>query len=255
MRILISIDDTDQIKTEDMIEVISTGKLARKLAETIRKKGWGICEPVTRHQLLVHPDVPYTSHNSAMCFVAEAEENRLSDIICFATDYLAKESAPGSDPGLCVAVIERLTRPGWLISFGYQAKNEVLNKDYAYEIAQELGVHLSEHGGTGDGIIGALAGAGLRLGGNDGRFQGKIKLKAEGEIVTVDEICSHSVIEIVKCIDDGQVLNKYEKVVLGDMVKAVMMDAKPVLLVNPIQNNAMLGANWQTCSKKQLKCY
>lgn len=238
-----------------MVEVISTGKLAGKIAEAIQEKGLGTCEPITRHQLLVHPDIPYTSHNSSMCFVVDAEENRLPDIISFAGHLLEKESAPGSDPGLCVAVIERLTKPGWLISFGYQAKNEVLNKDYAYGIAEELGVHLSEHGGTGDGIIGALAGAGLRLGGNDGRFQGKIKLKTQGEIVTVEDILSDTSIEIVKCIDDGLVLDDHEKVRLGDMVKAVMLDGKAVLLVTPVQNSDMFGANWQTCSKQQLKGY
>ncbi|MGE5422103.1 MAG: hypothetical protein ACM3QW_02475 [Ignavibacteriales bacterium] len=255
MRILISIDDTDQLKTDDKQEVISTGKLAGKIAETIQEKGWGTCEPVTRHQLLVHPDVPYTSHNSSMCFIAETETDVVPTIIDFISEFLEKESAPGSDPGLCVAVIDRMTKPGWFISFGYQAKNEVLNKDYAYGVAEELGVHLSEHGGTGDGVIGALAGAGLRLGGNDGRLRGKLKIKAEGEIVSVEEIRSQTYVEVVKSIDDGRVLEDKQKVLLGDAVKAVMLDAKPVLLVTPLQNGDILGASWQTCSKQQLKGY
>lgn len=50
-----------------------------------------------------------------------------------------------------------------LVDFGRRAKNEVLTKDLAYDLAVKLGVPLSEHGGTGDGVIGAVAGSGLRL--------------------------------------------------------------------------------------------
>ncbi|WP_054693039.1 hypothetical protein [Syntrophomonas palmitatica] len=254
MRILVSIDDTDQIKTEDLVEVISTGKLAGKLAAALEEKGWGKCEPVTRHQLLVHPDVPYTSHNSSMCFAADINPDNLDDIINYGGEFLKKEQAPGADPGLCVAVIDRLTKPGWLISFGYSAKNEVLTKDDAYGLAAELGIYLSEHGGTGDGVIGALAGAGLRLGGNDGRFRGKFNIKAENDIVTAKEIKAQTFIDIVRSIDDGKILDDEEHVLLGDTVKPVLLYGKAVLLVYPLEKSPG-NVKWQTCSKPQLKGY
>lgn len=254
MRILVSIDDTDQLKTDDFVEVISTGKLAGKLADALEDKGWGKCKPVTRHQLLVHPDVPYTSHNSSMCFEAEISDDKLDDFINYGGDFLKREHAPGADPGLCVVVLDRLTKPGWLISFGYLAKNEVLNKDDAYSLAAELGIHLSEHGGTGDGVIGALAGAGLRLSGNDGRFRGKFKIKADNDIITVKEIRNRTFTDIVRNIEDGRILDDNERVMLGDTVKPVLLDNKAVLLVFPFENTA-LDTRWQTCSKLQIKGY
>ncbi|MCM0080445.1 hypothetical protein L4X63_02470 [Geomonas sp. Red32] len=161
MRILVSIGDTDNLDSR------GTGELATLIAAELESRGWGRAGFVTRHQLLVHPDIPYTSHNSAMCFEAEIAENALDAVIAYASDFLARESAEGSDPGLCVAAIEAVASPEQLIVFGERAKDSVLDKDTAYTLAEMLGVHLSEHGGSGQGVIGALAGAGLRLGGND----------------------------------------------------------------------------------------
>lgn len=247
MRVLVCIDDTDNLETKR-----GTGELASEIAGELEKRGWGKAQPVTRHQLLVHPDIPYTSHNSCMCFDAEIKEEYLNNLIGFCEEYLVNESAPGSDPGLCVVVPDRLSQPGWLISFGFMAKREVLTKEDAYSLAEELNVHLSEHGGTGQGVIGALAGTGLRLSGNDGRFRGKIKIKEPYEIATVDEICSQSYVEIVKSLDEGIVLAGDERVRLGEVVKAALMDGKSVLLVNSQPEDEV---KWQTCSKNQIKNY
>jgi hypothetical protein len=61
MTLLIAIDDTDNA------ESIGTGRLSRMLAEELTKQGMIRQTSVTRHQLLVHPDIPYTSHNSSAC--------------------------------------------------------------------------------------------------------------------------------------------------------------------------------------------
>ncbi|MGI6487828.1 MAG: hypothetical protein GX964_09505 [Syntrophomonadaceae bacterium] len=249
MRVLVSIDDTDNIHVKR-----GTGQLASEIAEAVEKFGWGRSEPVTRHQLLVHPDIPYTSHNSSMCFSADIQEEHLNDIIDYASDFLVRESAAGSDPGLCVVAVDRLMRPGWLIAFGYMAKHEVVTIEDAYILAEELGVHLSEHGGTGQGVIGALAGAGLRLSGNDGRFRGKIKIKADNDIASVREIRSQAWVDTVKCLEEGHILDENDLVMLGETVKTVLLDGKAVLLVSPM----MLGddqVQWVTCSKNQLKDY
>lgn len=248
MKILVAIDDTDNIDIKR-----GTGHLASMLADELEVKGWAVCEAVTRHQLFVHPDVPYTSHNSAMCFTAETEPNFLDRIIEYGGEFLAREQAVGSDPGLCVAVIDRLVQPGWLVAFGYSAKQEVLTKEYAYSLAEELDIHLSEHGGTGMGVIGALAGAGLRLGGNDGRFRGKLSIKSENEIASVGEIRANSRIEMVRSLQEGYILGETEMVRLGEMVKPVLLGGKAVLLVVPQLHNG--GAAWTTLSKNQTKAY
>jgi hypothetical protein len=252
MKILVSIDDTDTMKVEGVDER-GTGELAGMILQAIEDHGWGKCTPITRHQLLIHPDIAYTSHNSAMCFEADIDNAFLEPLIEFASDFLTRESAPDSDPGLCVSVTEKISRPGWLIAFGYMAKNYVLTKEKAYDMAKRLDIHLSEHGGTGLGVIGALAGAGLRLGGNDGRFKGKLKIRSENGVVTVGELCSQGKVDMVKCLDEGIVLQKDDMVMLGDHVKAIWLYGKSVVLVSRIKDDITSPAEWQTCSKKQLK--
>lgn len=249
IRVLLCADDTDRIDSE-----WGTGELVYAISETMEKRGWGKSYGVTRHQLLIHPDVPYTSHNSSMCFVADLNESDLDALTSYACAYLFKESAEGSDPGLCIAVPEQLSQTELLIAFGLKAKDVVVTKQEAYNLAQQLGVHLSEHGGTGQGVIGALAGVGLRLSGNDGRLRGKIKLKSTKGVADVGSILTQTNIAQVQS-PDGTMLADDELVLLGDMVKPVMMGGKFVLLVAPLSTGDSVGAAWQTLTKQQLKGY
>lgn len=246
MRILVSIDDTDDLESR------GTGELASLIAADLETNGWGKSSFVTRHQLLVHPDIPYTSHNSAMCFAAEIRADALDKVIAHASSFLARESAAGSDPGLCVAAIDGLAAPDEIIAFGRRAKESVLTKDEAYAAARRLGVHLSEHGGTGQGIIGALAGAGLRLGGNDGRLKGAIPLGSPGGVISVAELSSREGVDAVRTLD-GRPLDANEMVRVGEKVKTVMLEGKAVLLVTAAA--AADGPHWQTCPRQQLKRY
>ena len=93
MKILICIDDTDNIESR------GTGEIAELLADGITRNGWGGCGQVTRHQLFLHPDIPYTSHTSSMCFPAEVEPDLMDRIISYCCQSLAAESAP-SERGL-----------------------------------------------------------------------------------------------------------------------------------------------------------
>lgn len=248
MKVLVCIDDTDNLESR------GTGELASLLAEAIEEQGWGKSSAVTRHQLYVHSDIPYTSHNSSMCFATELEEVYLSLFIQYASDFLSRESAEGSDPGLCVVLPEQLSQHDQLIAFGRAAKKTVLTKQEAYNLAQDLGIHLSEHGGTGQGVIGALAGAALRLSGNDGRFKGKLKIKSETGIVSVRNILSQTNVDVVKSVE-GTVLGADDLVQLGDTVKAVLLDGRCVLPVTSTEAAEAEGVRWQTCSKQQLKNY
>lgn len=244
MKVLISIDDTDDIESR------GTGEIAELLAEGIVRMGWGKCGPVTRHQLLIHPDIPYTSHNSSMCFPAEISSAMLDAVTEYCSSMLKAESAPSSDPGLCIMVPERLSRPEALIDYGRKAKTTVISKDEAYQTAAAHNVHLSEHGGTGQGVIGALAGAGLRLTGNDGRFKGKFKIPSRDGSVTVGEIRAYGV-DAVQTVE-GDALGEDVPVHVGEWVKLVLIEGKSVLLAVPGDTPE---TPWRAVDKKVFRNY
>lgn len=246
MKTFVCIDDTDNLETR------GTGALADIMIENIEERGLGKCSDITRHQLYFHPDIPYTSHNSAMCFVIEHQGDIHDSLRDFAMTFLEKESAEGSDPGLCIAELDKIEEQQSLVSYGKRAKKEILTKELAYETARNLGIHLSEHGGTGGGVIGALAGVSLRLNGNDGRIKGKIKFPLPGNILTVKEILDNSNIDKVQSLE-GQLIPDNEKIILGEKVKAVLLDHQKVLLVYPKLDEETGTNTWNTCIKEQLR--
>jgi hypothetical protein len=247
MRILVSIDDTDNLDSR------GTGEIASLIAEGMQQNGWGPTSMVTRHQLLVHPDIPYTSHNSAMCFEAEIGEDDLQRVVAFAGAFLDCECAPGSDPGLCVAVVDRIASADELIAFGRRAKLEVIAMPEAFELAQRLGAHLSPHGGTGQGVIGALAGAGLRLWGNDGRMKGCLEVGPAGSLLRVRELLEHPLVQAVRCVDGGIVAAE-DLVEIGEKPKTVMCDGASVLLLSAVDSDGG-EASWRTLPRKLLRGY
>jgi hypothetical protein len=247
MNILVCLDDTDNLESR------GTGELASLLAAEIEENRWGRSSFITRHQLLVHEDIPYTSHNSAMCFAAVLEDCPPQRLIDHAARFLERESAPGSDPGLCVVVSDGLREPQRLVAFGRAAKEEVLSKEAAYLLADDLNIHLSEHGGTGQGVVGALAGAGLRLGGNDGRLKGRLNLGPQGESVMAGELRAHPLVDEVRSTE-GIAPEDRDLVRIGEKVKTVLLAGKSVLLLDREENP---GGNvlWRTCSRQRLKNY
>lgn len=247
MRVLVSIDDTDNLESR------GTGEIASLIAEALQKEGWGKAGMVTRHQLLVHPDIPYTSHNSAMCFVAEIAEGCLDRVTSFAGDFLDHECAAGSDPGLCIAPVDRLGDGAELIEFGLLAKREVLTMQMAYDLAGRLGVHLSQHGGTGQGVIGALAGAGLRLWGNDGRMKGALQFGGRS-LLQVSELLGHPDVDEVRSFNGGELLRPEDLVEIGEKPKTVLQQGASVLLVGALSREGS-EAVWQTVHRKQLRGY
>jgi len=247
MNVLVCIDDTDSLDSR------GTGELAAILAQTVEKNGWGRCGVVTRHQLLVHPDIPYTSHNSSMCFTADIEQQNLTKVTEYASSFLESESAEGSDPGLCIAIMENVPRPELLVEFGYRAKKSVLSMADAHKVARESGVHLSGHGGTSQGVIGALAGVGLRLGGNDGRMRGSLEIPNSQGVASVREILSHPQVDAVRTLQ-GVSLNGDMLVRFVDKVKTVLLGGKLVLLV-AADGVGDSGISWKTCTRQQLKAY
>ena len=127
LHIYLSIDDTDNLDSP------GSGQLAEVLAGKLQQEGLASkCSNISRHQLFVHETIPFTSHNSSMCFSAITSDEKLSDIIEFARQFLRQASAPGSDPGLCVAVESKFLDREALTAFGLKAKQRVLSKQDAY---------------------------------------------------------------------------------------------------------------------------
>lgn len=246
VQIYLSIDDTDNLDSP------GSGQLAEMLSGELRQAKLSLtCSNISRHQLFVHDTIPYTSHNSSMCFSSVINDHRLDDIIQFAQQFLRKASAPGSDPGLCVAAVHHNSDYHNLTTFGQRAKKTRLTKQEAYFLADRAGVHLSEHGGTGDGIIGALAGTGLRLNGNDGRFRGWLDLGPAGSVTNVKALTAHPFIDAV-IANDGQALPTDVRIRLGDdRVKTVLQNHLQVVPVRPCDHCD--EASWSTLTKAEVK--
>jgi hypothetical protein len=243
MRLLIGIDDTDNL------ESIGTGEVLENLCAALEERRLGRGGFVTRHQLFVHEDIPYTSHNSAM--VCEADVFDLEQTIAFCRDYMDVSCAEGSDPGLCIVDPDRLTEKSGLIRFGVSAKILVLTKQDALETASRHPsvVWLSEHGGTGGGIIGALAGCGLRLTGSDGKIKGKLNPPKGRDVISVRELCD-------VCGIPGAMDSEKHPIGMGDTVwfsqptKAVYRDSK---LAVYLAADSSGRADWRVYGIQELK--
>ncbi len=248
MQIYISIDDTDTIDTP------GSGHLAEHIARELQQESLTSgCSPITRHQLFVHEAVPFTSHNSSMCFTADIGVNNLEEVVEIAGRLLEQGAALGSDPGLCIAVDGDTLDRQALIEFGVRAKGNLLTKEEACALARTTGVHLSEHGGTGDGIIGALAAVGLRLHGSDGRFRGWLCPGKAGQIITGEEFCTHFAVDGVVDEDGWNIPTEDAIVLAEDKVKTVFLNHRRVVPVT--RNEKGGGVPWITLGKAEVKRY
>jgi len=245
MEILICIDDTDNLESK------GTGHLAEILRSDIEKLYGAKSSRITRHQLFVSDKIPYTSHNSAMCFKTEMDIKYLDEMVSYAGRFLEKHSAEGSDPGLCVAVTDRINDREKLIRFGMDATKIVLTKQDAIKLADELQIHLSEHGGTGGGIIGALSGVGLRLYGNNGRFKGWLAISDSNRSITVEKLLNEYDIDEVRDIS-GDTPGLNDIITLDERIKTVLLDGLSVLPVKKIKGN---NAGRVNLSKDEIKKY
>jgi tRNA(Ile2) C34 agmatinyltransferase TiaS len=161
MKIYIGFDDTDILGADR-----GTGKLVRwfeqKLPDECRM--WG----VIRHQLPKLNGIPFTSHNSSACMVVDTDFPETADLLIQkAADHIREYFIEGSDPGVCI-ITENSPASKALMNFGRLCCSRIVTQKEAMTAAYPS--HLSAHGGTGDGIIGAAAGVGLTLSGWSGRF-------------------------------------------------------------------------------------
>ncbi len=221
MRAYIGFDDTDNHDSD-----FGTGKIARRF-ENIMPEGcrlWG----VVRQQLLIDDRIPYTSHNSSACAVVDFSDPSLKDsLISRAAEYIERESAPGSDPGLCFACEgdHALTK---LISFGQLCATQIVKQKEALEAA--AGVHLTGHGGTNDGIIGAAAAVGLTASGWSGRFIEFSGLRNFSDTVAVRDMEKYG-ITVVSLDRDAMVPASDDIIYTKGWLRPRLWGRKPILPV------------------------
>lgn len=235
MRIYIGFDDTDTVDSNR-----GTGKLARwfenELPESYRL--WG----VIRQQLLLDPSIPYTTHNSSACVVIEtSNHDSIDDLISRAVHHIKHHFIEGSDPGLCIISENHPALPG-LIHFGRMCATRVVTQKEAIEAAS--GSHLSGHGGTNDGIIGAAAAVGLTAHGWGGRFIEYGRLRDFPKKVLVSDL-ERSGIMVVSVDRDAPVPAQEDVVDTKGWLRPRLMGGKPGLPVT------FKGKNlWKTIGEK-----
>ena len=219
-RLLIGIDDTDYG------ESIGTGALARELALHLERVVQASSLGITRHQLLVDPRIPYTSHNSAACLEVEVSA-ALDEIEALACTFVTNLLHTGADPGLCL-LAPNGTAPAELMELGRRAQTSVVDKAEARLVCERSGVRQHELGGSGLGVIGAAAACGLRLSGNDGRFISLPGVRELDGVLTVGEILRRSPI---RCVvgDDGRPLADHVEVDTGGWVRPDLVAGEVVL--------------------------
>jgi hypothetical protein len=238
MRYLIGIDDTDNLESR------GTGHRARQMADFLAQQGLIQALGITRHQLLVSPEIPYTSHNSSACLLVQAEPEKENEIWNASCEFLLKESASGSDAGLCLAKWEAVSAQ--VRAFGLRAKQVVLTQLEAEQTALDNEIHLQGLTGTHGGIIGALAGVGLHHAGNDGRFLWLPGLRELNGIQTVSELCKRGHFDEIRTLN-GTILPPEALVDVGEWVRPILRNNQAILFVEE-QNH-----EWHILPKDHIK--
>ena len=244
LRYLIGIDDTDNLESR------GTGALARQLGALLSETGLAEVAGITRHQLFVSPQIPYTSHNSSICIAVElarAEPVALADM-CRA--YLLRESAPGADAGLCMAPWP-LDAPA-IVEFGEQAKHAVVAHSHARQLARQAGLLLEGLTGDGGGVIGALAAIGLRAGGNDGRFLWLDGLRELTGVYTAGQLYQAARIDSIRSVH-GAELPMAARIDVSPWPRPVLIEGCAVLLVEEVHDHEQY--DWRILPKEIIRRY
>ncbi len=241
VRALLGIDDTDVLGHKP-----GTGRLARELAAALSTPRVRM-SAVVRHQLLVDPRVPYTSHNSPACVVFDLDDPTDADgVFDRAADYVGDRSALGSDPGVCLALADEIGDD--VVDWGLRAGAEVLDKRSAFVLAARSKTRLRELGGSGDGVIGALAAVGLTRYGNAGRFLdlGGGGLRELDDPIDAEKLLKRG-ITLVSSARNSEPVPPTASISTGDWLRPRLIGGRPVLLVEPAEDG------WRCSDRKKPK--
>jgi hypothetical protein len=227
MHMLLGVDDTDILGHKP-----GTGRLTRELGANLEQAGLATVVGVVRQQLLVDPRIPYTSHNSPACLILNFEsdaDGAAARVFDAAAHYVRAHAAPGSDPGLCLARREAVGPA--VVQWGWRAGCDVLHKAEAAALARRESLRLDEIGGTGDGIIGALAAVGLTAEGNAGRF-----LELAGGLRDLGErlparALRQKGIALLSMSPNGDAVPDDVEILTFDRVRPRLIGGRPVLLL------------------------
>ncbi len=223
IKLLIGIDDTDNADSR------GTGFHARQLAHKLESKGFGKVHGITRHQLFVNPAIRYTSQNSSACIFIVTD--KLQELTSICEKYLSKESAPGSDAGLCLIPFDEV--PEQILEWGLLAKNTVLHMNDANALAAKMNIYLKGFTGNHEGIIGALAAVGLHACGNDGRYIWRKGIKElremEAGIFRIQQLIDELKLDEI-CTMSGEHPKKYDRIAVGEWIRPIRKDHKAVLI-------------------------
>jgi hypothetical protein len=222
--IFVGIDDTDNAERG------GTGRVARGLAALLREDGFAVLG-VSRHQFLVDSRVPYTSNNSGNVIHLLADHADLQHLADRLAAPLLAACLEGSDPGLCVAGHRGAGHP-----FGAAPQSRLVSQAEAFRAAADCGAVLRPLGGTGDGVIGAMAGVILAAGGNDGRFVEVGWARELSGVVAVSDVLAAGISEI--CTRAGEPVTDGRMDTNGGRVRPVLRGGRPVLLVDAVAPGA-----------------
>lgn len=221
-RLLVGIDDTDELDWD-----VGTGKLARRLLDDIADAFDLPPVGVVRQQFLVDDRVPYTTHNSGACLRFDAPRGLVPEIVSHVGDYLTENCAPNADPGLCVAYRDDVAAP--IVDWGHRASTDVLDATDARALADEHDVFLDDYGGTGDGVVGALAAVGRTAEGDTGRFVEYGRLRDYGDTVTVRTLTADG----IRVVDEDEQPLETGAVATHGWLRPQLRDGHPTLPVEP----------------------
>jgi hypothetical protein len=242
VRYLIGIDDTDNKDSR------GTGYNSRQLAIYLEENDLARVKGITRHQLFVHPDIPYTSQNSSACLDVEAYDfNALKDNT---RSFMLNVGAEGSDVGLCIASWDSINHE--IIDWGESAKKMVLRLDNCKQLADGKEIYLEGLTGTHDGMIGALAAVGLRKSGNDGRFiwlEGSKNIRdIEADVHPISFLTTKMGIDLI--VHNNQIIDRpNDRVFLNNWARPILNNNKAMLLVDNEKNNKYY--EWK-CAEKSI---
>ena len=239
MDLLIAIDDTDNRDPG----CVGTGRLARMLATHLTERGACKRANVTRHQHFVHPDIPFTSHNSSACLLAEQVTAPREEVAERARQFLVDHPNAGANPGL--VVVEPSAIPGWLLDFAKRTQREVVSLAEADQIAARLDGFVWSAGETGQGRIGALAAVALRGSGEDGRFIGLRGIRGLEGVMSVAEIIASSGVARVESLEGGA-LPPETRIHTQDWVRPALRGGEPVMRVQQRDGRWIPEDKWRT---------
>jgi hypothetical protein len=150
----------------------------------------------------------------------------------------------GSDPGLCVATDHDASLED-VIEFGRCCTSTIATQNQALKAAKRL--HLSGHGGTNDGIIGAAAAVGLTLSGWSGRFIEWGNLRDWPRQTTVAALRSGG-IDVLSIDRNAMLPARNDIVMTNGWLRPRLIGHRPVLLVQPQE-----PSEWENIDRKRRK--